>query len=279
MRRTLVSFAVLSGLFFANVPADAEGRWRPPPVVQAPRPSLELVADSGATLPNFPLADRRFVLGAPGERYRIRIVNPTGGRVEAVVSVDGLDAIDGKPAGTGKRGYLIPAHGSVVIDGWRTSLDTVAAFRFAAVPESYAAMTGHDQNIGVIGVAFFREQPPPPPRPPIAWRGMPVPSAKSHAGGGGGADLGSSAEGAGAPAARPGLGTQFGESHESHVEEVEFRRADATPMTVAMLRYDDRDGLVARGIRLPPRDERDMENDRRDRAQPFADTRFAQPPR
>jgi hypothetical protein len=223
-----------------------------------------------------PRTCRRFVLGSPGERYRIRVVNPTGARVEAVVSVDGLDAIDGRPAATAKRGYLIPAHGAVVIDGWRTSLDSVAAFRFSAVPESYAAMTGHDQNVGVIGVAFFREQPPPPPRPPIAWRGLPLPSAKSRSAG---ADLGPSAGGGGAPAARPGLGTQFGESHESHVQEVEFRRADPTPMSVAVLHYDDRDGLVARGIHLPPRDERDVENERRDRAQPFADARFAQPPR
>jgi hypothetical protein len=266
-------------VLLSPAPADATppAVWHPPTGDVAPaRPTIELLDDTGSSLPAFAQAGRRFVLGETWQRYRIRIVNPTGARVEAVVSVDGLDAIDGKPATTTKRGYLVPAHGEVVVDGWRTSLDTVAAFRFSTVPESYAGLTGHEQNVGVIGVAFFREQPAPPPPPPIAWRGrMPVPSAspKASAGAGGG--------GAGADAGpgRMGLGTQFGESHESHIREVSFERADARPMAVSELRYDDRAGLLARGIHLPPRDERDAENDRRDRAQPFAESRFAHSPR
>jgi hypothetical protein len=91
-----------------------------------------------------------------------------------------------------------------------------------------------------------------------------------------------SASGAAAPAAaRPGLGTQFGEAHESHVVETAFVRADASPMIVSEVRYDDRDGLLSRGIQLSPpaRDPRDAENDLRDTAQPFPESRFAQPPR
>ena len=39
--------------------------------------------------------------------------------MEAVVSVDGRDVIDGKPADfRNKRGYLVPAWGSVDIDGF-----------------------------------------------------------------------------------------------------------------------------------------------------------------
>ena len=49
-------------------------------------------------------------------------------------------------------------------------------------------------------------------------------------------------------------------------------------MTVAELRYDDRDGLIARGIALFPRDAREAETDLRDRAEPFPGARFAQPP-
>jgi hypothetical protein len=277
MRRAIAPLTLLAGLLLSTLPADADppGRWHPIPsdtaAAVAARPSVELIDDGAGSLPTFSQTGRRFVLGAPGERYRIRLSNPTASRVEAVISVDGLDAVDGKPATLTKRGYLVPAHGEIVVDGWRTSLDTVAAFRFSAVPDSYAAMTGHDRNIGVVGVAFFREQPPPPPRPPVAWRGLPSPSARSSGDGLHDAE--------GASAARPGLGTQFGESHESHIEEVDFRRADARPVTVSELRYDDRQGLVARGIPLPPRDQRDAENDRRDRAQPFAESRFAQPPR
>ena len=63
--------------------------------------------------------------------------------------------------------------------------------------------------------------------------------------------------------------------------ETSFVRAESSPMTVAELRYDDRDGLLSRGIQLDPpvRDPRDAENDLRDTAQPFPGSRFAQPPR
>jgi hypothetical protein len=228
-------------------------------------PRVELIDDGMQALPTFMQQGRRFVMGEMGERYRIHLVNPTASRVEAVISVDGLDAIDGRQASFEKRGYIIPAFGDVTIDGWRTSLDSVAAFRFSSVRESYAGRTGHDRNIGVVGVAFFRERPPV-----VMWR---APSAK----GAGPAPAATSAPPS-ADGARAGLGTQFGESHESHVMETTFVRADATPSTVAELRYDDRAGLVARGI-LPARDPRQSEIDMRDAARPFADARFAQPPR
>ena len=108
----------------------------------APAPRFEVVGESSAALPAFFTPQgQRFVLGTLGARYRIHIVNPTPARVEAVISIDGLDALDGKPASFGKRGYVIPAFGDVMIDGWRTSLDTVAAFRFSAARDSYAART------------------------------------------------------------------------------------------------------------------------------------------
>ena len=107
-----------------------------------------------------------YVLGQLGARYTLRVANHSGRRVEAVVSVDGRDAIDGRPADfRGKRGYLIPAWGSVDIDGWRISHSEAAAFRFSSVPESYAARMGNAREVGVIGVAVFPERyvPPPPP--------------------------------------------------------------------------------------------------------------------
>jgi len=61
---------------------------------------------------------------------------------------------------------------------------------------------------------------------------------------------------------------------------VSFVRAEATPVTLGQVRYDDREGLLARGIALPPvRDGRWAELQRRDTAQPFAESRFAQAPR
>jgi hypothetical protein len=273
MRRALVALLSLAALCVAGstqaeTPFSGRPILEPRPVVQA-TPRAELIDDGQQALPTFAHEGRRFVLGTMGERYRVHIVNPTSSRIEAVISVDGLDAVDGHPAGLAKRGYVIPAFGDVTVDGWRTSLDTVAAFRFSSVHDSFASRTEHDRNVGVIGVAFFRERPPIAWRPPPGvWRGA-SPSADKAAG-----------AGATPSAQRSGLGTQFGEQHDSRVEETSFVRAGAGPMTSAEFRYDDRAGLLARGIELPPlRGERWAENLRRDGAQPFPDSRFAQPPR
>jgi hypothetical protein len=284
--------ACASGPAYADQPnvetiARPMPRPRRPPA--APSPRIEIVDEEMDALPVYAQEGRRFVLGATGDGYLVRIVNPTGARVEAVVSVDGLDAIDGRPANLSKRGYIIPAYGDVTIDGWRTSLDTVAAFRFSSVRDSYAGRTGHDRNVGVIGVAFFRERPQPQ-----AWR--PREEYLPNAGGGGGPVPPSAAPAPALPAprksasaagrsadnaeaeSRPGLGTQFGETRDSSVEEVTFDRADRNPSLVAEIRYDDREGLIARGISIAPRDAREAEVDLRDRAEPFPGTRFAQPP-
>src|SRR5882672_6194919 len=152
MRPTLPLLALLVGLGFtglqcayADVPpprsSDGPGLDRQSPVASTPR--IELVDDGSQTLPTYEQAGRRYVLGQMGQRYQVRIVNPTGSRIEGVVSVDGLDAVDGHPGSLSKRGYIVPAYGEVTIDGFRTSLDTVAAFRFSSVRDSYAARTRH----------------------------------------------------------------------------------------------------------------------------------------
>ena len=74
----------------------------------------------GAPAATYEYGGGTYVLGQLGARYTLRVANHSGRRVEAVVSVDGRDVIDGRPADfRGKRGYLIPAWGSVDIDGWR----------------------------------------------------------------------------------------------------------------------------------------------------------------
>lgn len=111
--------------------------------------------DSGRPLPAFFAGGRTYAIGEAGQRYTVVVTNETGVRVEAVASVDGLDVLDGKPASFGKRGYLVPAWGSVEIDGFRQTSDHVAAFRFGSVRDSYAARTGTDRNVGIVGVAIF----------------------------------------------------------------------------------------------------------------------------
>jgi hypothetical protein len=104
------------------------------------------------------VGDRTFVVGQAGQRYSIVLQNHTSHRFEAVGTVDGLDVINGKPGTFENRGYVLLPFATLQIEGFRTSTAQVAAFRFAAVADSYAAQTGSARNVGVIGIAFFGER-------------------------------------------------------------------------------------------------------------------------
>ena len=119
---------------------------------------IALVDETGRMLPGFSASGRTLIEGEDGERYRIVVRNGTGARFEIVASVDGLDVIDGKPADPNRRGYIVDPHDTLVIDGFRTSDAAVAAFRFGKVSESYAAQSGSDRNVGVVGLAIFAER-------------------------------------------------------------------------------------------------------------------------
>jgi hypothetical protein len=115
--------------------------------------------ETGRLYPGFVSSSRDVVVGEAGHRYTILVHNNTDRRLEVVLSVDGLDVLDGKTASFEKRGYLVDGHGDLEVDGFRRSVDAVAAFRFGSVRGSYAAQKGGDtRNIGVIGVALFHEK-------------------------------------------------------------------------------------------------------------------------
>lgn len=120
--------------------------------------SVSLIDDAGHTLPGFTANGRSLVVGDDGARYRIVVRNDTPARFEVVTSVDGLDVIDGRPADPSRRGYIVAPHDVLVIEGFRTSDDAVAAFRFGRVGASYAAQTTGDRHVGVIGLALFAER-------------------------------------------------------------------------------------------------------------------------
>ena len=267
---------------------------------------LEVLVD-GVVARSFEHGAESYVLGREGRRYVLRVHNRSARRVEAVVTVDGLDVIDGKPGDfKNKRGYLIDAYGWVDIDGWRLSDREAAAFRFAPIAESYAAKTGRARNVGVIGVAVFPERVAPPPRPvyvPAPWHdgrsGAPraprptddsLEESESASPAPAAAD-GLAATGA-APAAREeaapqrsarrsrsGLGTEFGEAVSSKIREVKFVRASAShPAALLGVRYNDRAGLYALGIDVDGRFESD-DLALRQSADPFpSPRRFARPP-
>jgi hypothetical protein len=121
--------------------------------------SVGLKDQSGRFLPGLIVGNRWFVVGEEGRRYSIVVRNKTAFRLEVVLSVDGLDVLDGKKASVRKRGYIMKPHQRLVVDGFRQSTEAVAAFRFSPVRESYAAEKYHQtKNVGVIGVAVFNER-------------------------------------------------------------------------------------------------------------------------
>jgi len=281
-----------------------------PARIRAPY-DVDILRGNGESLPTYVANGRYYVQGAAGERYTIRVSNPTSRRIEAVVSVDGLDAIDGQAGDLHKRGYIVPPYGEVNIEGFRTSLSDVATFRFSSVDRSYAGLKGKARNVGVIAVALFEEREPMRERiaVPEPHHGYYEPGRghyDEHPGASDGAAR-SSAKKAPAPADRdagaasspaseaapsrrsdegdvarptyrPGLGTEFGESRYSGASYTRFERSTNRPVAIAELRYNDASGLLALGIQvdgIPYSDDVML----RETADPFPGDHFAHPPR
>jgi hypothetical protein len=93
-----------------------------------------------------------------GERYQLFFYNTSPNKTyEVVTAVDGLDVISGRSGSLRNSGYLVSPKGTLVIEGFRKSDSSVAAFRFAKPDDSYAAssLAGEKENVGVIGVAVY----------------------------------------------------------------------------------------------------------------------------
>ena len=196
---------------------------------------------TGERLQTWQHQGRLYVAGRPGNRYAVEIRNRTGGRIMAVVAVDGVNAISGETAAYGQTGYVFSPGQQSEILGWRKSMDEVAAFYFTRLPDSYAARTGRPDNVGVIGVALYREWVEPPRVDILA---APAPKA---------APRGSAAGAMREEAATQSLGTGHGERIDSSSRYTDFRRASEQPAEVVTIYYDSRENLVARGIIVPSR--------------------------
>ena len=171
MTRWLLGVALCSGLGCGAAFADrAAPKAKSPSQALAIAPAkvrapydVTVLTEDGTTLETYAKGGKYYVLGDDGDRYIIRVSNPTANRVEAVITVDGLDVIDGENGDGRKRGYVVPAYGELKVEGFRTSTAEVATFRFSSVDDSYAGRKGKARNVGVIAVAIFEEVPPPEP--------------------------------------------------------------------------------------------------------------------
>jgi len=236
------------------------------------------------TLPIYNHDGYTFAEGITGQRYSIRVFNHTGERIEAVVTVDGRNVISGREGNyRNQRGYVIEAYDSVLIEGFRTSWSDVAAFRFAEIEESYAARMGNAANVGVIGVAVFKEKrrrPAPVFIPQHRSKNEYKTSMRSKKSTAPSLEMDSSmglANEQSAPGNR-GIGTAFGEEHYSPASETSFkRRRSHRPDARLAIYYDNRQGLIERGVLPRPR----PHCPRPIAPQPFpknTDTNFTPPP-
>lgn len=101
---------------------------------------------------------RHFVKGSAGSTYSIVVKNRCKSALQIVLSVDGLDVIDGKPGSVQKRGYVVQAGETLEVKGFRVGYHEEAEFKFSSVNNSYANLSrGETRNVGVIGMAVFTQ--------------------------------------------------------------------------------------------------------------------------
>lgn len=160
-----------------------------------------------------------------GEKYSIRIKNLDRRRIAAVVTVDGLSVMNGRPANPTSRGYVIPPYGSYTITGWRIDSRFVKEFVVTRPTESEAAKQGLLGETGQIRVTAIAERvrfqggfghPFPPQGQPQGGWGHPFPPFDSNS------------------YLRSQAGTAAGQQMVSAVQQVAFQR---DPHLITRQRY------------------------------------------
>lgn len=264
--KALASLTLLAGSLVGGLPAQA-----------SPLADVQIIdRSSGQRLPLYYHQGEYWVAGQPGSSYAVDIKNRSRGRILAVLSIDGINAISGQAAvAVPDDGYVLGGRQQWAISGWRKSDQQVAAFYFSHSEDSYAARTGRPRDIGVIGVAVFREREPQP-QPPIlrnreaqkssapaaeassadsAAPAMPPPASPA-ASAAPSAPVAAESRQATAPAApapvAPRLGTGHGALERSVTRTTEFHSASSSPAQIIRIRYDSHANLVAQGIIRAP---------------------------
>ena len=257
--RTILAATATAAMIVVAGAANAQARSDPVDLRVVDR-------DTGRTMQIWRHHGRLFVAGQPGARYSLRVANHTDGRVLVVLSVDGVNIISGETASYGQRGYVLSPYQSYDVTGWRKSNIEVAAFTFAPLPQSYAARTGRAADVGVIGMAVFREKAPVPlpesapstsredwrdgssrdysrnSNAPAPRRAQAAPASKAQT---------YAAEAGAAERLDEKLGTAHGAREWSVSSVVGFERATPWPQFVRQIEYDTYANLVASGVIRP----------------------------
>jgi hypothetical protein len=276
MRRRFWSFLAVLGVLSvlpcgATVQAGhvAPGSWLNVSIEVdgTPRPLYAAVDGSG----------RYYFEAHRGAHYAIRVSNRTGERLGVKLAVDGLNVISGELDRPGPgRMYVLAPWEDTLVQGWRTSLESVQQFTFVEEQASYAVRSGKATGkLGWVEVEVYRERRPiwareesriAPPATPSPMKEQPkgrdadapaanAPEAQADA---------RSAEGA----ARAYPGTGWGPRADDRAALVDFK-AESRPIERVTLRYEYASGLRALGILPQPRWGRDRLQER-ERGEGFA---------
>ena len=232
---------------------------------------------TGAELPVHWHEGRAYVVGRPGNEYQVIVRNRRGEDLLAVLSVDGVNVVNGETASPRQSGYVLSPWERLDVRGWRKSLQETAAFYFTSLGDSYAGRTGRPANVGVIGVALFNRKAVHYPAPPAPWPHRPraeplensapepvskesaspantppplaapaqAASAERRAGDAAGIDMARSPRHS-TPSSAP-LGTGHGRRENSEARQVAFERASDHPVETIVIHYDSYRNLVAQG--------------------------------
>ncbi len=302
---TLALALAAAGALAVAPPARAWNEWNTNTWADGRVVDVQLrVAGQAAPLYLSPQGDmRRYVQAFAGRNYSIVLRNNTGARVGVLISVDGLNVVNGERSAlrSNEPMYVLGPWETATIGGWRTSLDDIQKFVFVDEARSYASRTGQaNGDMGWIRVLAFREQRVAWQPPAIDWlrsskpgdrRSEEAPMSRNELerrdGPAAAAPAPTTAQGelaaperaksmnsremsdqsAGGAPSYPGTG--WGEHRNDHVEQVEFT-AERKATDTLIFRYEYASGLRALGI--------DVDHDRlreRDRGQ----LGFAKPPR
>jgi hypothetical protein len=265
------------------------------------------VVSGGRVLQQVSHEGESYLVAPSSGEYELRLTNNSPARRLCVVSVDGVNVIEGKDAGYSGSGFVVDAWKSVTVKGFLRSGSECARFAFAKEDASYASQTGRGtKNVGVIGVAVFDEKPKPvfvpipevfvqrhPRWPRYSWELEPwslpevicstsdstaspfevsTAAFKSTAtlGATRGATLGKRRS---SSAKEESLGTAYGKAEAYYTQHTSFERATEAPAEVVTLRYATRKTLLAWGVPLVKKSEG------RERPEAFpAEAGFAAPP-
>ena len=201
--------------------------------------------------------DRWYVEAREGTGYQVKVRNTTDERIAFVISVDGVNAINGEKSrlSSSEPMYVLDPYQSMTVKGWRRSMNKIAQFVFVDEEQSYASRTDQaNGDMGWIRVAAFRER-----QDQGGWqdegqiRGQSRDGARPQAA----PNRTEPYAGNAAPQSNPGTG--WGGTQNDKVHAVDF---DPERMACAqvIVRYEYRSGLVSLGI-LPQQGDRTWQRD------------------